>query len=216
LEQFLDSLISFNPLWIYFVACAVSYFENIFPPFPSDIVLVAAGYLCAVGRVELTIVLIVSTLGGTAGFVTMYKIGNWFGLRILETQKLKFIRMDHIHRVEAWFSKFGYTVVVMNRFLAGTRAVISFFTGMSNLPFWKTTFLAFISSLIWNAILLYAGNAVGTNWRRISQYLTMYGHIVLIISVCVILFFIGRNIFQKRKQRDIVESLSKSTNGKHE
>lgn len=201
MEQFIDTLISLNPIWIYFVIAAIAYIENIFPPFPSDIILVAAGYLCAAGRVDFWIVLIVSTLSSSAGFVTMYKIGSWFGLKVLEAKRFKFLKLDKIHKVEAWFKKYGYLVVIVNRFLAGTRAVIAFFTGISNLPFWKTTFLAFISSLVWNVILLFAGKSLGSNWRAISPYLETYGQIVLIISIVVILIMFGFGYVRNRKQQ---------------
>jgi membrane protein DedA with SNARE-associated domain len=200
LEQFIDTLISLNPVWIYFIAAAISYIENIFPPFPSDVILVAAGYLCAAGRVDFWMVLIISTLGSTAGFMTMYKIGSWFGLKVLETKKFKFLQLDKIHKVEAWFQKYGYLVVIVNRFLAGTRAVIAFFAGISNLSFWKTTLLACISSLIWNAILIYAGKSLGSNWRAISPYLETYGQTVLIISIIIILIIAGYGYVRNRKQ----------------
>jgi len=200
LEQFIDTLISLNPIWIYFVAAAIAYIENIFPPFPSDIILVAAGYLCAAGRVDFWIVLVVSTLGSAAGFVTMYKIGSWFGLKVLEAKRFKFLQLDKIHKVEAWFKKYGYLVVIVNRFLAGTRAVIAFFAGISNLSFWKTTVMAFISSLVWNAILLFAGKSLGSNWRAITPYLETYGQIVLIISVVIILILLSYGYIRNRKQ----------------
>ena len=201
MEQFIDTLLSFNPIWIYFAAAAIAYIENIFPPFPSDVILVAAGYLCAAGRVDFWIVLIVSTLGSAAGFVTMYKIGSWFGLKVIEAKRFKFLQLDKIHKVETWFKKYGYLVVIVNRFLAGTRAVIAFFAGISNLSFWKTTFLAFISSLVWNSILLFAGKSLGSNWRAISPYLEAYGQIVLIISVVVILIILGYGYIRNRKQQ---------------
>ena len=200
MEQFIDTLISLNPIWIYFVAAAIAYIENIFPPFPSDIILVAAGYLCAAGRVDFWIVLVVSTLGSAAGFVTMYKIGSWFGLKVLEAKRFKFLQLDKIHNVEAWFNKYGYLVVIVNRFLAGTRAVIAFFAGISNLSFWKTIVLAFISSLVWNAILLFAGKSLGSNWRAITPYLETYGQIVLIISVVIILILLSYGYIRNRKQ----------------
>ena len=200
MEQFIDTLISLNPIWIYFVAAAIAYIENIFPPFPSDIILVAAGYLCAAGRVDFWIVLVVSTLGSAAGFVTMYKIGSWFGLKVLEAKRFKFLQLDKIHKVEAWFKKYGYLVVIVNRFLAGTRAVIAFFAGISNLSFWKTIVLAFISSLVWNAILLFAGKSLGSNWRAITPYLETYGQIVLIISVVISLILLSLGYIRNRKQ----------------
>jgi membrane protein DedA with SNARE-associated domain len=200
LEQFIDTLISLNPIWIYVAAALIAYIENIFPPFPSDVVLVAAGYLCATGRVELWVVLVVSTVGSAAGFVTMYKIGSWFGLKVLEAKRFKFLELEKIHKVEAWFKKYGYLVVVVNRFLAGTRAVIAFFAGISNLSFWKTTCLALFSSLMWNAILLFSGKAVGANWRAIAPYLDLYGKIVIALSLLVLLVIVGHGYFKKRNQ----------------
>jgi membrane protein DedA with SNARE-associated domain len=202
LEQIAEYIISLDPFWIYFFAIAIAYTENIFPPFPSDVILVAAGYICALGRVDFWIVLLLSTLGSMLGFMTMYKIGSWFGMKIIETGRFRFISMEKIHRVENWFSKYGYLVVVVNRFLAGTRAVISFFTGLSNLPLFKTVVLASISSFVWNTILLYAGKSLGTNWKSISTYLEAYGRIVIFASVIIILFFILKNLYSRRKSRD--------------
>jgi membrane protein DedA with SNARE-associated domain len=201
LEQFIDTLISLNPLWIYVVAFAIAYIENIFPPFPSDIILVAAGYLCAAGRVDFLIVLLLSTFGSATGFVTMYKIGSWFGLKVLETEKFKFLQLEKIHKVEAWFQRYGYLVVVVNRFLAGTRAVIAFFAGISHLSFWKTTALACISSFVWNVILLFAGRSLGSNWRAISPYLETYGKIMLIIALVIILAIMSFGYIKKMKEQ---------------
>lgn len=192
------------------VAIIIAYIENIFPPFPSDVVLVAAGYLCATGQVNFWIVLIVSTIGSATGFLTMYKVGSWFGLQVLKAKRFKFIRLSQIQKVESWFNKYGYFVIVVNRFLAGTRAVISFFTGLSKLPLWKTMLLASISSLVWNAILLFAGKEVGSNWRIISWYLETYGQIVTIITILIVLLLIGRKYLRKRNRDNESEKPSRT------
>jgi membrane protein DedA with SNARE-associated domain len=203
LEAFIERLIALNPIWIYFVSGIISYIENIFPPFPSDVVLVAAGYLCATGQVNIWIVLIVSTLGGTLGFMSMYSIGFWFGMKVVEKGKLKFINLEKVHKVERWFKQYGYFVVVLNRFLAGTRAVIAFFTGISELSFWKTTILAAFSSLIWNGILLMTGNALGKNWRAVYDYLSAYGSVVTIVSLLFLGILIAYNIQRKQNKQNI-------------
>jgi membrane protein DedA with SNARE-associated domain len=210
LEQFIESIISLNPFWIYLVAIVIAYIENIFPPFPSDVVLVAAGYLCATGRVDFWLVLAVATIGSTTGFLTMYKVGSWFGIQIIKTNRFKFIHLNQVQKVEAWFNKYGYFVVVVNRFLAGTRAVISFFTGLSNLPLWKTMLLASLSSLIWNAILLFAGKEIGSNWHIISSYLETYGQIVTIITITIVLIIFGRGYFRRHNREKELEKSSKS------
>ena len=206
MEQFVNYLAALNPIWIYCVAGAIAYIENVFPPLPSDVIVVAAGSLVGIGRVDFALLLVLSTVGSTAGFLTMYKVGDWFGIRILETGKLKYIPLEKVHKVEAWFKKYGYWVVIANRFLAGTRAVVSFFTGMSELSLWWTTILSFLSSLIWNFILIFAGKELGKNWREISSYLETYGKIVTLVLIIVLLIFISRNYYKNRNRHNSSDS----------
>jgi membrane protein DedA with SNARE-associated domain len=212
MEQFINSLAALNPIWIYCVAGGIAYLENVFPPLPSDVILVAAGSLAGIGRADFALLLVLSTIGSTAGFLTMYKVGDWFGVRILEAGKFKFIPLEQVHKVEAWFKKYGYWVVVANRFLAGTRAVISFFTGMSELSLWRTTVLSLLSSLLWNFILLFAGRKLGENWRGISFYLITYGKVVTILLIIVVIIVVGRNYYKNRNRQDPSD---KSTSVKH-
>jgi membrane protein DedA with SNARE-associated domain len=131
----------------------------------------------------------------------MYKVGDWFGVRILETGKFKYIPIENVHKVEAWFKKYGYWVVIANRFMAGTRAVVSFFAGMSELSLWRTTILSFLSSLLWNYLLLFAGKELGKNWREISFYLETYGKVVTVILIFIVLLFVGRYYFHNRHRQ---------------
>ena len=212
MEQFINYFAALNPIWIYCVAGVIAYIENIFPPFPSDVIVVAAGSFAALGRVDFTLLLILTTVGSTAGFLTMYKVGDWFGVRILETGKFKYIPIEQVHKVETWFKRFGYGIVIANRFLAGTRAVVSFFVGMSELSLWRTAFLSFCSSLFWNLILIFAGRELGKNWREISFYLISYGKVVTIIVIIVALALVGGNYYKNRSQQNLSSSKSKSSN----
>jgi membrane protein DedA with SNARE-associated domain len=201
MEHFVNYFATLNPLWIYCVAGAIAYMENVFPPLPSDVIVVAAGSFAALGRVDFTLLLLFTTAGSTAGFLTMYKIGDWFGLRILETGKLKYIPIEQIHKVESWFKMYGYWIVIANRFLAGTRAVISFFTGLSELSLWRTSALSFLSSLLWNIILIFAGTELGRNWREISVYLLTYGKVVSIIVLVGLFIIVSRSYYKNRNQQ---------------
>jgi membrane protein DedA with SNARE-associated domain len=117
----------------------------------------------------------------------MYKVGDWFGLKILETGKVPFIPVDKVHKVEGWFRKYGYFLIVVNRFLTGTRAVVSFFAGMSELPLTATTILSFVSALVWNFLLLFAGRELGENWQVIGSYLATYSKAVTLLLVLAVL-----------------------------
>ncbi|HAL57531.1 MAG TPA: DedA family protein [Bacteroidetes bacterium] len=199
MEELINGLSAVNPVWVYLAVAGIAYIENIFPPFPSDVVVVFAGSLVGVGSVDFVTALILATVGSTLGFMSMYKIGDWFGDKILETGRIKFIPRESVHKVEAWFRRYGYLVIIANRFLAGTRAVVSFFAGMSELSLWKTTLLSFASALLWNFILLYAGQRLGQNWREIGFYLETYSKTITFILIVLALVFAARYVYQKSK-----------------
>ena len=188
-EEIITFLRTINPLLIYFAVFGIAYLENIFPPFPSDVIVAFSGALAALTNVSLSLVFLFAVFGSTLGFVTMYFIGKIAGDKILETGKIKFISVDLVKKVENWFQRYGYFLIVANRFLAGTRAIISFFAGMSELDLKKTLLLSAISATIWNLVLVSVGFYVGHNLHKISYYITTYNKIVFGILVLIALIF---------------------------
>ncbi|MDP1677385.1 MAG: DedA family protein [Bacteroidota bacterium] len=189
METIISTLQQLNPIWVYLTIFAIAYVENIFPPSPSDLLIVAGGYLVGIEHIGFIETLIIATIGSTTGFMTMYKIGDWFGLSIIEKKKIKFLPIESVHKVEDWFRRYGYWLIVVNRFLSGTRAVVGFFAGMAEVKFVPTALLCFVSALIWNGILIYAGTLVGANWESIGIYLSTYSQIVtslLVIGIVTI------------------------------
>ena len=200
MAQFLHQLQLLDPLLICFLVFAVAFIENIFPPAPSDMIIVFAGSLVGLGIVGLPESLLFATAGSTLGFIVMYKIGDWFGVHILESGRFSFIPVQSVKKAEAWFLKYGYWLIVANRFLAGTRAVVSFFAGMSELSLGKTTVLCFVSALLWNAILITAGYYLGQNWGRIGFYLVAYSRVVTAVVIAIALLVVAKCVLKKRKR----------------
>ncbi len=200
LETTIHFLQSLNPIWVYCIIFAIAYIENIFPPSPSDMVIVFGGSLIGIGTIGFFPALFITTLGSTLGFMTMYKIGEWTGVSVIEKRKFKFLPIESIHKVEKWFQKYGYWLIVVNRFLSGTRAVVSFFAGVSQLNLLITTILCFFSALVWNGILLYAGTLLGNNWENIETYFSTYSTTVTIIIILIIVVWLVRYFIKKRKK----------------
>ncbi len=201
MEHIIYFLQSQNPILIYCVLFGFAYVENIFPPSPSDLVIVFGGALAGLGAINVPIALLLSTIGSSTGFITVYYIGKWFGIHILDSGWLKFIPRESIKTVESWFRRWGSWVIVVNRFLSGTRAVISFFAGMSGIPVMAATILCTISALVWNAILLYAGYMLGNNWQLIAFYLNLYSSIVTIIVATALVVWLLIVYLRRRRLR---------------
>jgi len=198
-EDILNQISTFAPLWIYITLFLFAFVENVFPPSPSDLVIVIGGTLVGTGDLSFILSLIFATIGSITGFMLMFYIGSTVDKKLIHAGKFKHIPVNSIDKVETWFRKYGYFVIVANRFMPGTRAVISFFAGISNLEPKKTTFLCFISALAWNIIMLYLGFVFGDNVQMVDEYLTTYTNIVIAVTVVIILFFILKFFFRKRK-----------------
>ena len=199
MNEIIQLLSHVNPFWIYVIIFLITFIENIFPPSPSDVIVVFAGALCSLDKGNFWLALNFATLGSTLGFVAVFTVGNWFGKKILETGKLKFFPKESVIKMEAWFTKYGYWLIVVNRFLAGTRAVVSFFAGISHLEPYRTTVLSLVSSLLWYAILIYAGYSLGNNWEKIHSYLDTYSFVITGIVLLTAAILLIRYFINKRK-----------------
>jgi membrane protein DedA with SNARE-associated domain len=198
-EDILNSLSSFSPLWIYVCLFLFSFIENIFPPSPSDVVIVIAGTLISAGTIDFIPTIFITTIGSVLGFMTLFFIGTQVDKKIIERGRFKFLSREALEKAEKWFSKYGYWIILGNRFLSGTRAVISFFAGLSELNYKKTILLSLISSTIWNLLIISLGVLFGNNASIVDKYLKTYSNIVLIVVAIVIVLFIIRYIIKGRK-----------------
>jgi len=198
MEQAISWLQTLSPVGVLALMFFISYIENIFPPSPSDVLLVFAGTLIGIGVVGFVPALTVATLGSTLGFMTAYFLGCYFEERVVSGRFSRYLPANAIHQVERLFNRFGYGVIVANRFLAGTRAIVSFFAGMSKMNLPVTTLLSAVSAAVWNSILLYLGMVFANNWRDAAQYLGIYTKVATVVVGVVVALFLWR-FFRKRR-----------------
>ena len=187
------------PLVAYLVILGIAYGENVLPPIPGDIVVVFGGYLVGIGKLSFTIVVLLSTLGGLLGFMTMYAIGYVVGDAVMDPARLRWLPKNKMEKASEWLSRYGYGLVAANRFLSGLRSVISLAVGTAHMDPWKTAAFATLSAAIWTFMIAYAGYAVGENWHLIAGYLRDYGRLVLgliLVGVGVVLL---RKLLKRRR-----------------
>ena len=100
------------------------------------------------------------------------------------------------------FGKWGYWVIVANRFLSGTRSVISLFAGLFHLNALFVIALSIVSAAIWNGLLLIAGMAVGKNWEIIMNIISQYNKVLIAVTVIIVGYIIYRKYY-KNKSEDL-------------
>ena len=198
----LESLFSFieqSPAWLVFLTVFLaSYLENIFPPVPGDTILIFGAYLVGRGDLSFATAMVTTLLGSVLGFLTLYVAGSKYGRGFIYSKQQTWFSPSSIKRVEVLFEKWGYGVVLINRFLAGLRSVIGLFSGVGKLNIWKVIILATISSLLWNGTLIWLGSTIGENWELIGVYLKRYNTAVTIIILIILsAFLIHRYVIVK-------------------
>lgn len=200
LQDILLYMSNLDPVLIYIVLFLFAFIENVFPPSPSDVVVVIGASLIASTTMGYMPVLFITSFGSSLGFLLMYLVGKYFGEKIIRRGKLSFITEESLSNTDIWFNKWGYKLILANRFMPGTRSVISFFAGVYELEVLKTFILSSISAFAWNAIIIYLGMAVGNNVEIIDYYLSTYSLLGMTLTIIVALFFIIRYFYKKNKK----------------
>lgn len=202
IEHILNFISQLTPFWIYIALFLFSFVENVFPPSPSDLVVIVGGSLIGTEVLHFIPTLLITSLGSVVGFMTLFFLGTQLDRKVIQAGRMKFISAEALGKVESWFKKWGYWVILANRFLPGTRSVISFFAGLSELQFKKTALLAAVSALLWNAIIIYLGIIFGNNIEVIDRYLSTYSSIAWIVTGLIAAGIAVKIIFQKRKAKN--------------
>jgi membrane protein DedA with SNARE-associated domain len=202
IEDILGRLSSLPAFWIYISLFFFSYIENVFPPSPSDLVVVIGGSLISTGAISFIPTLILTTIGSVLGFMTLYYVGSQLDQKVIRAGKVKYVSVEALIKAERWFNKYGYFIILINRFLPGTRSVISFFSGLSELNIKKTIILASISAFVWNAIIISLGVLFGDNVHVVDGYLSTYSDIAIILTITAAIIFIIWYFVKKRRRNN--------------
>jgi len=139
-----------------------------------------------------------------AWLFTMYLIGIKLGRKFFENEKrAKVFGVENIEKIKVWFANWGYWVIFANRFLSGTRSVISLFAGIVRLNWLLVLGLSTLSALIWNGLLMYAGYVLGVNWKSITDIVGRYNQIAIGITLVGIAAFLVYKFIIKKKREDV-------------
>jgi membrane protein DedA with SNARE-associated domain len=114
-------------------------------PLPEDIALITGGFLAALGPPKgvgsVTLMIFVGLGGILVGDSIIFKAGQDYGEKLLDTSLGKHIPREKVARIRQLFARHGAKFIVVARFLPGIRAVTYFVAGTSKVPYWQ--FLAY-------------------------------------------------------------------------
>jgi len=113
------------------------------------------------------------------------KRGKYFG-----------ISSDDLDKSRRWFEKYGVSLVFWGRLVPGIRTLISVPAGIELMPLRKFLIWTTLGSLIWVAILTYAGYLFGENYEIIENYVDQFKYFVKPILILIFLYFFTKLIIR--------------------
>ncbi len=179
--------------------------ENIFPPIPSEVILLFGGFMTTYSELNIVLMIIFATLGSLIGAIVLYYIGKILNKerlkKIIDGKIGKILRLKNsdIDKADEWFDKKGNKTVFFCRFIPIVRSLISIPAGMSEMPLGKFFLYTTTGSLIWNTVLIIIGAIVGEKWESILNIFDTYSNIVLVLLV--IIFVVGVYLFYHTKNK---------------
>ena len=169
LARHLDTFAAMAPLWGYAFIFAFMAIESSFVPFPSEIVMLPAGFLAARGELtlhvpaaDLALAIAVGVAGSLAGAYFNYFLSRWLGEPFLRRYgKWFFVKPEALDRAEEVFNRYGAVTTFVCRLIPVIRQLISIPAGLSGMPLGKFTLFTGLGAGIWTAILAATGYVLG-------------------------------------------------------
>ncbi|MDH4128073.1 MAG: DedA family protein [Spirochaetota bacterium] len=180
----------------YVILGVSAFFENIFPPLPGDTTTLVGAFLVGTGSLNPWIVLTVTTIGSLLGFMTLFYIGYHYGRDYIIKKNWKTFNIDDVNKANKWFVKYGYFVILINRFMSGIRAIVSISAGIAKMSPKAVIAMSLFASLLWNGVILYFGALAGEslnkedNLKKVDAFIKEYSLYVTIGISLIVLFFI--------------------------
>ena len=187
LSEALAFLQGLPPAWIYLLLGIGAGVENIVPPVPADTFVVLGGFIAGGG-------------GGGSGRDLPCDMGRECndGARGLPRRgalrsavlryrpaAASFLRPHQLHRLGAYYRRWGRVTIFATRFLPGFRAVVPVFAGVTGQRFLPVALPLASASAIWYGLLVWVGTRAGRNVEGIVAWLGELNRLLLIAALAL-------------------------------
>jgi membrane protein DedA with SNARE-associated domain len=149
---------------LYVAMGVVAAIENIFPPFPADIVVAFGSFLAARGKASPYSTFLVSWSGNIVGATFMYYVGRRYGSGAFMSRLERWGGKNAEERLRSLYDRYGMPALFISRFLPGVRALVPPFAGAMKLPPIAVGAAIALASGVWFAFITWIAFQAGEDW----------------------------------------------------
>jgi membrane protein DedA with SNARE-associated domain len=172
----LDAIAALAPTWGILFVFVFMAIESSFIPFPSEVVMIPAGFLAARGELgpggpvaAAMVAVAVGVAGSLAGAYVNYFLALWVGKPFLERHgKWFFLKPAALDRACEVFNRYGEATTFVCRMIPAVRQLISIPAGIARMPLWPFTLFTALGAGVWTSVLAVTGYAIGRSTADIT------------------------------------------------
>ncbi|WP_292917943.1 DedA family protein [Nitrosomonas sp.] len=171
--------------------------ESSFIPFPSEIIMIPAGYLASKGEMNMVAVIFCGISGSLFGALINYYLAIRLGRPLLlQYGKYVMFKEHHLLQMESFFARHGHISTFTGRLIPMIRQYISIPAGLARMKLPIFSFYTSLGAGIWVTILALLGYFIGENEALIKEYLR---DIIIGLIVCCVIGITIYIVFQRRR-----------------
>jgi len=185
--------------WIYVLLVAIIFAETglVFASLlPGDSLLFVAGAICAMGKMDLPLLMLLLTTAAIVGDAVNYSVGRWFGKALIARTRL--VNPARLAYTQGFFDRYGGQTIVIARFLPIARTMAPFVAGFAKMEPKKFFFYNVSGGILWVVSLTAAGYWFG-NLPFVRDNLTAVILGIIIVSLLPGVIAVLRAKFSKAK-----------------
>ncbi|MCD6259277.1 MAG: DedA family protein [Helicobacteraceae bacterium] len=198
IHELAQSLVDLIFEWGYLGIFLLMALESSFVPFPSEIVLIPAGYLASQEKMSLGMIMLSGVGGSLVGAFINYFLALFVGRRFLQRYgKYFFIKENALIKMDTFFAQHGHISTFIGRLIPGIRQLISIPAGLARMNLIVFSIFTTLGAGIWALVLVLLGYYIGENEVLIKEYLQQ-----ITLTLLVVLLFIASwyTYYQKNKK----------------
>ncbi|SMP87064.1 membrane protein DedA, SNARE-associated domain [Epsilonproteobacteria bacterium SCGC AD-311-C15] len=184
--------------WGYLGIFLLMSIESSFIPFPSEIVLIPAGYLASQGQMSITFIMGSALAGSLVGAFINYYLALTLGRKILKKYgKYFFIKESALEKMDNYFERHGHISTFIGRLIPGIRQLISIPAGLAQMNLAIFATFTALGAGLWALVLTLLGYYIGENQGLINEYLK---EVTIVVLVLLVLLASWYAYYQKNKK----------------
>ena len=183
IDKSMLQFIELHGAWIYALLVLIIFSETglVFAPFlPGDSLLFVAGAVCAMGKMDIYLLIAMLTAAAIVGDAVNYSIGRWFGAALIARTRL--VNPKHLTYTQGFYERYGGQTIIIARFLPLARTMAPFVAGFARFDPKRFVLFNVTGGIFWVVSLTAAGYWFG-NLPFVREHLTLVILFIIFLSI---------------------------------